>query len=486
VHWLKDGDKNTSFFHKYASERKRRNRIRRLVKEDGVAVEEEEMKNMISNFYSDLFTATQGERMEELLSQIAPKVTMDMNSSLLQPFTAEEVKGGLDAIGDLKAPGVDGMTSLFYKKYWAIVGEDIIKEVLHFLNGGSLPSGWNETVIVLIPKVPNPESLKDLRPISLCNVLYKVASKVLAARLKLILPEIISQNQSAFVPRRLITDNVMVAYELTHFLQNKRSGSECFAALKLDMSKAYDRVEWHFLRGMMERLGFDERWINLIMQCVSTVSYRIKVNGEMTEEIIPTRGLRQGDPLSPYLFLLCAEGFSGLLIEAERTGNLEGVTICANAPSITHLLFADDSLLLLKVNDENANCLQHVLQRYEECSGQMINKDKSSILFSKNCGHGRKAAFMSLLNLSHEARSDKYLGLPVYMGRSKSKLFAYLKDRVLKRIQGWKEKLLSTAGKETLIKAVAQAIPAYAMSCFDLTKSLCDEISTMICRFWWA
>ena len=396
------------------------------------------------------------------------------------------MKGGLDAIGDLKAPGVDGMTSLFYKKYWAIVGEDITKEVLHFLNGGSLPSGWNETVVVLIPKVPNPESLKDLRPISLCNILYKVASKVLATRLKLILPEIISQNQSAFVPGRLITDNVMVAYELTHFLQNKRSGTECFAALKLDMSKAYDRVEWHFLRGMMERLGFDERWINLIMQCVSTVSYRIKVNGEMTEEIIPTRGLRQGDPLSPYLFLICAEGFSGLLIEAERTGNLEGVTICANAPSITHLLFADDSLLLLKVNDENANCLQHVLQLYEECSGQMINKDKSSILFSKNCGQGRKAAFMSLLNLSHEARSDKYLGLPVYMGRSKSKLFAYLKDRVLKRIQGWKEKLLSTAGKETLIKAVAQAIPAYAMSCFDLTKSLCDEISTMICRFWWA
>jgi hypothetical protein len=104
---------------------------------------------------------------------------------------------------------------------------------------------------------------------------------------------------------------------LTHFLQNKRSGGDCFAALKLDMSKAYDRVEWHFLKRMMEKMGFDSRWINLIMQCVSTVSYRIKVNGELTEEIVPTRGLRQGDPLSPYLFLICAERFSGLLHEAE-------------------------------------------------------------------------------------------------------------------------------------------------------------------------
>jgi hypothetical protein len=236
----------------------------------------------------------------------------------------------------------------------------------------------------------------------------------------------------------------------------------------------------------MEKMGFDSRWINLIMQCVSTVSYKIKVNGELTEEIVPTRGLRQGDPLSPYLFLICAEGFSSLLNEAERAGNLEGITICANAPCINHLLFADDSLLLLKVNEGNANYLRHVLQLYEECSGQMINKEKSSILFSKNCEQERKLEFMNALELTQEARSDKYLGLPVYMGRSRAKMFAYLKDRVWKRIQGWKEKLLSRAGKETLIKAVAQAIPSYAMSCFDLTKSLCDEISTMICRFWWA
>ena len=134
---------------------------------------------------------------------------------------------------------------------------------------------------------------------------------------------------------------------------------------------------------MMDKLGFHERWSKLIMQCISTVSYRIKVIGELTDEIIPSWGLRQGDPLSPYLFLLCAEGFSTLLNAAESNGVLEGVPVCNNAPSITHLLLANDSLLLLKVNDESANHLRQVLQLYEECSGQTINKDKSSICLAE-------------------------------------------------------------------------------------------------------
>jgi len=146
---------------------------------------------------------------------------------------------------------------------------------------------------MLIPKVKQPEKLKDLRPISLCNVLYKLVSKVLANRLKKILPDIISPSQSAFVPGRMITDNVLLAYELTHHINNRR-GAGGLAAIKLDMSKAYDRIEWPFLKKMMQKLGFQEKWIDLIMKCVTTVSYRIKVNGEYTDSFFSPKGFASG------------------------------------------------------------------------------------------------------------------------------------------------------------------------------------------------
>jgi hypothetical protein len=151
--------------------------------------------------------------------------------------------------------------------------------------------------------------------------------------------------------------------------------------------------------------------------------------------------------MSPYLFLICSEGFLALMKVAEEEGRLQEVSICATASSISHLLFADDSLLLLKVDEKNANHLQHVLQLYEACSGQMINKEKSSILFSKNTRPQDRTQFMEILDLSQEAMNARYLGLPVYLGNSKTKLFGYLKERVWKRIQGWKEKLLSN-GRE--------------------------------------
>jgi hypothetical protein len=312
---------------------------------------------MASDYFSQLFTSGVYEADPYAIDKVKSRVDSTMNAALMAPYTREEVKKGLFNIGDLKAPGPDGLHAVFYKRFWHIIGEDLTDEVLAAISSKSIPEGWNDTTIVLIPKVENPETITQFRPISLCNVVYKVISKVVANRLKGLLPDIISPFQSAFVPGRLITDNFLVAYESYHTIKNKRIGKFGSCAVKLDMHKAYDRVEWCFLESIMIKLGFNPDWVKLIMACVSSVRYKVRFNNGESEMIIPTRGLRQGDPLSPYLFLLCAEGLTAMINAEEEEGNIIGVKVCRAAPAISHLLFADDSLILMRADSRNASSL---------------------------------------------------------------------------------------------------------------------------------
>jgi hypothetical protein len=166
--------------------------------------------------------------------------------------------------------------------------------VLEAINNKVILDGWNDRIIVLIPKVDSPETITQYRPISLCNVLYKVISKMIALCLKHILHDTISPVQSAFVPGRLITDNILVAYESIHAIKNKKTGKHGYCVVKLDMHKAYDRVEWRFLENMLIRLGFHQNFVELLMACVRSVKYKVRYNDQETEGFTPTRGLRQG------------------------------------------------------------------------------------------------------------------------------------------------------------------------------------------------
>jgi hypothetical protein len=485
INWLKFGDQNTGFFHHFASSRRARNKIKRLKSENGDDVEDlAQLNPMISDYFAGLFTTEVDEPDPDLIEKVTPRVSTAMNEELLKPYTAEEVKKALFSIGDMKAPGSDGLHAIFFKKCWHIFGDSLTAEVLQAINSKQIPEGWNDTVIVLIPKVENPEYITQYRPINLCNVLYKVISKVIAARLKVILDEIIAQVQSAFVPGRLITDNILLAYECLHKIKNKKVGKEGLCAVKLDMHKAYDRVEWVFLERMMIRLGFDMEFVNILMACVRSVKYKIRFNDQETEDFLPSRGLRQGDPLSPYLFLICAEGLSSALAHREEVGGIDGVRVCRNAPSVSHLLFADDSLILMKANLTNAASLNQVLEQYCASSGQMVSEAKCSIFFSPNVDVQVKAEICEELNIFTEAISDKYLGLPSMVGLDKTESFIYLLERIIERIQGWKEKFLSMGGKEILLKAVIQSIlVCYVV--FKLPKNVCKKITDIIAQFWW-
>ena len=229
-----------------------------------------------------------------------------MNEILTGEFQAWEVEGALKQMAPLKALGPDGMPPLFYQNLWELVRGDVIHDVLFFLN------------------------------------------LVLANKLKRMLPQIISEHQSAFIKGRLITNNILVAFETLHYMKNHNSGNSSYMALKLDISKAYDRVEWSFLRAVMIKMGFNDRWVALVMECIISVTYSLLINGEPLGDIKPSRGICQGDPLSPYLFLLCSEGLHRMIQKTTERGEIQGVSIYRNGPKLTHLFFADDSLLFCR------------------------------------------------------------------------------------------------------------------------------------------
>nr|XP_027071881.1 uncharacterized protein LOC113696703 [Coffea arabica] len=232
-------------------------------------------------------------------------------------------------------------------------------------------------------------------------------------------------------------------------------------------------------------MGFCEKWIKWIMKCISTVSFSFNINGECKEYIETERGIRLGDTLSSYLFLICSEGFSNLLRRATQAGRMNGIKISRQGPSVTHLFFADDSLIFCRANSQEAKELRRILELYEQESGQVVNLDKSSVFFSKNVTEATKEGVCAELGSIQPVSQGKYLGLPMVITRTKKQLFGYIKDNIKRRMQSWKNKLLSSAGKEILIKAISMTMPTYTMFCFKLPCRLCKEISSMLSNFWW-
>ncbi|XP_075665130.1 uncharacterized protein LOC142634749 [Castanea sativa] len=381
------------------------------------------------------FLSSRPTEVDEVSSFIKSVVTDDINKSLISSFSRAEIECALNQMAPLKAPSPDGL---------------------------------NHTFISLIPKVKNPEYITEFRPIALCNILYKLISKVLANKPKKVLPHIISNSQSAFQSNKVISNNILVAFETLHHMKRKKGGKVGHLALKLDISKAYDRLEWVFLKKVMERMGFHSRWIGWIMECIQLVTYSVLVNGEPSETIIPTRGIRQGDPLSPYLFLLCSECLNGLIEQAVAAKSLEGFSLCKYGPKISHLLFADDSFLFCRARVEDVSTILEILGKYKEASGQKLNSEKTTIFFGGDVTDLARLQGQSLLGVPEIREYEKYLGLSVVVGRHKKTSFNYIKDRVWGKLQGWKEKLISQARKEVLLKAVVQAISTFAMSCFRL------------------
>ena len=362
-----------------------------------------------------------------------PKVTPEMNDYLEEPFTLEDITSALSYMYPTKAPGPDGLPVVFFQKHWQIVGSRVTKTCLHILNEQGTLESLNHTFIALIPKIEKTRVVSNFRPINLCNVVYRIITKAIANRLKPILTYIISPNQSAFIPDRLITDNVIIGYECLHKIRHSKGKTNGLMALKLDISKTYNRIEWNFLEQSLIALGFSTKCIGLIMRCITTALFLIIINGSLVGLIQPQRGLRQGCPLSSYLFILCAEVFSNLLTQAEMEQKFRSLRFSKDV-TISHLLFADDSLIFSRASVADCKVLKEIFDYYAKASGQIFNLEKSSMFFSGSVTNNQLTAIRKLLQLKVVSKYEKYLGLPFMLGRKKMSFFREVKLKVLSKI----------------------------------------------------
>ncbi|KAA3475505.1 reverse transcriptase [Gossypium australe] len=435
VNWLQLGDKNTAYFHKWATSRKMTNSITKLLSDDGREITEAStIIETATEFFENLFASQDGGDSQKVLDGIQRTISNETNEFLLSPFREEEV-------------------------WAALKSGEVMKFCLGILNEGKGVGPVNATEIVLIPKIPNPSTLVNFRPISLCSVLYKIVAKTIANRLQNVIGGCIDEVQSAFVPGRLITDNVLLAYEILHTFRQKRTGLKGFMAVKLDMSKAYDRVEWDFVKKVMLKMGFEQEWVGLIMKCISSVSYAVNINGH--------------------------RGLSSLMRIAKKSGLVKGVKVSRKGPEISHLLFADDCMMFGEATEQGAKNMKDILNEYAKCSGQCVNFNKSTIFYSSNTSQAAKESVTAMLGVRNSSNPEKYLGLPNMLGKKKKAAFQNILDKISLKIDSWSTRFLSQGGKEIFIKSVLQAIPTYPMSCFLLPKTLCEMIEGKLARFWW-
>ena len=267
-----------------------------------------EIASIAEEYYKRLFTALNNLNTDDVLASVDRVVTGEIACNMVRPYTEEEVQTALFQMHPSKALGPDDMSLFFFQRFWHIVGQDVTKAILSILHSGRYLHKINYTHLVLIPKKSNPQNITENRPISLGNVVSRLISNVVANRVKPMLPCVTSDSQSAFVLGRLITDNTTIAFEMVHRVWNRRWGKVGHMTVKLDISKAYDRVEWDFLEKIMTSLGFPVQWMNLAMSTVRSASYSVIVNGESCGYITPSRGIKQGDPLSPYLSYFAPRG----------------------------------------------------------------------------------------------------------------------------------------------------------------------------------
>jgi len=484
--WLKAGDENTKFFQAYAKGRRMNNTIWELENETGDQIcSFEGLAEMGIKHFESLFKAQEESSIAEIVRVAGyfPRFVMEEDNRMLME-EIEEVELGrvLHSLQKDKSPGPDGWPIEFYTGFYDLLGLDLLHVVEESRRAGIIHQPLNSTFIALIPKVDKPKSFDDYRPISLCNCVYKIISKIISKRIKRVLSKHVSGEQFGFLEGRQIHEAIGVAQEGIHSMHKLKIEG---AVIKIDLSKAYDRVNWLYIRMLMTHLGFEVDFIRWTMSCITSVSFALLINGAATKFFHAQRGLRQGCPLSPLLFLLVAEGLSRYLKDAVARGDFGGIQLTGGL-TITHLLFVDDILIFCNGTRRDSECLLEGLNLFKRATGMIINENKSSLI--QNMESLEDLHFLTRLfpfGVDTLDKGLKYLGFRIKPNKYLKEDWQWLIGKIEKRIMVWSHRWLSRAGRLTLIKSVLEAIPVYWMSLAWIPKGILEKIRRTCFTYLW-
>ena len=338
---------------------------------------------------------------------------------------------------------------------------------MDFFQGAILPRGIAATMIILIPKKKNPTKWTEYRPISLCNVSNKIISKLIATRMVPLLPILTVPNQSGFIKGRLLKCNPSPNM-----------------ALKLDMAKAYDRVQWPFLLKVLRKMGFSEMWLGLIERSINPCWFSILINGSPAGFFKSSRGLRQGDPLFPSLFILAADYLSRTLDRLILGNKKMRYCTARHTMGISHLAYADDIIIFTQARRASLRKLKGCLRHYMEVSGQKINEGMSCFFIDKK-HEGWAAGITSVGGFQQGILPCTYLGVPIFRGRKKTNLFLFIREKISQKIMCWSHRHLSFGGRLTLVKSILEAIPVHIFQVLEPTKGALRMLEQVLARYFW-
>ncbi|WOH11192.1 hypothetical protein DCAR_0830672 [Daucus carota subsp. sativus] len=481
ANWSLHGERNSSFFHRIMIKRRSHNAIRKLQLEETIFFKPLQIKRILKTHFQSLLSDTGGDKVFSIGNLIQSKLSLEQSMGLEREFTMQEIELALKNTDKSKAPGPDGINAGVLVLLWPEIKLEVLKFFKDFHCNGFLPRGCNSSVIALIPKRPNAAHPSDFRPISLMNVLLKLLTKVMATRLSAHMHNLVSEQQSAFIKGRQITDGILITSEVVSLLQQDKIRGLVF---KIDFEKAFDRVKWSFVLEVLKAMNFGSAWIAWIQAIFESSSISVLVNGSPTTEFRPSRGLRQGDPLFPLIFNLVGEALSCMLVKGANENLYRGITLKDTSNTITHLQFADDVILFL--NDDYSSILgvKRLLQCFQIISGMKVNFSKSQVYGFHIDGEVKKK-WARQLNCILGSVPFRYLGAQIGASPTSIKFWDPLIERFKRKVNGYEASKISMAGRAVLLQATIDSTPVYWLSLYKIPTTVVQKIEIIRRRFLW-